>query len=123
MKNILCRLGFHRPDKYNYIKVTRRHSKNGKKYHRSKANIAVATPAQGVYLSVLKMLETLPDADVEEVKHGKWLHDPPYKAPNGQYLKASECSVCHSLFTSSGNEPYTDHPRCCRCGAKMEGSE
>lgn len=35
MKNILCRLGFHRPDKYYHIKVTRRHSKNGKKYHRN----------------------------------------------------------------------------------------
>lgn len=31
----------------------------------SKANMAVATPAHGVYLSVVKMLETLPDADVE----------------------------------------------------------
>lgn len=34
MKNIFCRLGFHRPNKYEYIKVTRRHT-NGKKYHRN----------------------------------------------------------------------------------------
>lgn len=34
MKNIFCRLGFHRPNKYKYIKVTRRHT-NGKKYHRN----------------------------------------------------------------------------------------
>lgn len=34
MKNILCKLGFHSPDKYEYIVVTRRH-KNGKKYHKN----------------------------------------------------------------------------------------
>ena len=34
MKGILCKLGFHSPDKYGYMKVTRRH-KNGKKYHRN----------------------------------------------------------------------------------------
>ena len=34
MKKILCKLGFHVPDKYRYMKVTRYH-RNGKKYHRN----------------------------------------------------------------------------------------
>ena len=34
MKNILCKLGFHKPYEYGYLKVTRRH-KSGKKYHRN----------------------------------------------------------------------------------------
>lgn len=33
-KPILCKLGFHRTDKYRYEIVTRQH-KNGKKYHRN----------------------------------------------------------------------------------------
>lgn len=34
MKNILCKLGFHKRHKYGYMKVTRQH-KNGKKFHRN----------------------------------------------------------------------------------------
>lgn len=65
--------------------------------------------------------EQTPTADVVEVRHGEWIHEPPYIAPNGKYLKASECSNCHAVFVSNGNEPYSDHPYCCECGAKMDG--
>ena len=34
MKNIFCKLGFHKSFEYGYEKVTRKH-KNGKKYHRN----------------------------------------------------------------------------------------
>lgn len=34
MKNILCKLGIHKPYKYGYLKVTRCHA-NGKKYRRN----------------------------------------------------------------------------------------
>ena len=68
-----------------------------------------------------KCVETVPTADVVEVRHGYWIHEPPYIAPNGKYLKASECSNCHAIFVSNGNEPYSDHPYCCECGAKMYG--
>ena len=60
-------------------------------------------------------------ADVSEVKDGKWINIPPYRALNGQYLKGQECSVCHSFFVSEGNTPYSNHPYCCECGAKMDG--
>ena len=34
MKNILCRIGLHKPDKFRYLVSTSVH-KNGKKYHRN----------------------------------------------------------------------------------------
>jgi hypothetical protein len=68
-----------------------------------------------------KCVHFKPSADVVEVRHAYWIHEPPYIAPNGKYLKASECSNCHALFVSNGNEPYSDHPYCCECGAKMDG--
>lgn len=76
--------------------------------------------ARNTILQIRAELKEAPTADVVEVKHGKWIHEPPYKAPNGQYLKASECSNCHAFFVSNGNEPYSDHPYCCECGAKMD---
>lgn len=60
-------------------------------------------------------------ADFVEVVHGYWMHEPPYYALNGKYLKASECSNCYAFFVSNGNEPYSDHPYCCECGARMDG--
>ena len=66
------------------------------------------------------VIRSAPAADVVEVRHGKWIHEPPYIAPNGKYLKASECSNCYAFFVSDGNEPYSDHPYCCECGAKMD---
>lgn len=54
---------------------------------------------------------------------GEWIHEAPYTTFSGEYLKGSECSVCHSFFVSKGNEPWSDHPFCCECGAKMKGGE
>lgn len=56
----------------------------------------------------------------EAVRHGKWLNEPPYTA-GGKYLKGQECSICHSYFVSDGNKPYSNHPYCPQCGAKMDG--
>lgn len=67
------------------------------------------------------VVRSMPKADVVAVRRGEWLHDPPYTSLSGEYLKASECSNCYALFVSNGNEPYTDHPYCCRCGSKMDG--
>ncbi len=71
--------------------------------------------------SVKRVLMQAPEADVVEVKHGYWIHEPPYYDLNGKYRKGSECSSCHTYFVSNGNEPYSDHPYCCECGAKMDG--
>ena len=70
-----------------------------------------------------KLMEDAPTADVAEVKHGEWKNVPPYRAWSGEYLKGQECSVCHSFFISEGNTPYSNHPYCCECGAKMDGGK
>lgn len=62
-----------------------------------------------------------PTIDAEPVRHGKWINEPPYKAMDGTYRKGQECSVCHAYFVSDGNKPYSNHPYCCECGAKMDG--
>lgn len=66
-------------------------------------------------------IDTIPTADVVEIKRGEWINVPPYRTLNGQHLKGQECSVCHSFFVSEGNTPYSNHPYCCECGAKMDG--
>lgn len=76
---------------------------------------------QGPAGGARKLMVDAPAADVVAVRHGEWLHDPPYTSLSGEYLKASECSNCYALFVSNGNEPYSDHPYCCRCGSKMDG--
>lgn len=58
------------------------------------------------------MLENLPAADVEPVRHGEWIED-------HDYLKCPECSVMVKrdfTFFDIGNWNY-----CPNCGAKMDG--
>ena len=70
---------------------------------------------------ILEKLDAIPVADVQIVRHGKWINEPPYKAMDGTYKKGQECSNCHAYFVSDGNTPYSNHPYCCECGAKMDG--
>ena len=67
--------------------------------------------------SVLEYAESLPAADVAEVRHGKWV---PYEQPLGagysipDYKPTHCCSHCKGL----GWEFYAICPH---CGAKMDG--
>lgn len=61
--------------------------------------------------------------EVAPVVHGYWINIPPYHAMNGNYNKAQECSVCRAFYVSSGNTPYSNHPYCAECGAKMDLKE
>ena len=54
-------------------------------------------------------LQYLPTADVQEVKHGKWI--PVYNPYRTEYL----CDNCHM-----GVRQYQDQPYCSECGAKMD---
>ena len=74
------------------------------------------------YRCVLDDIDEAPIADVVEVKHGYWINTPPYYASNGQYNKGQECSACHAFFVSPGNTPYSNHPYCPECGAKMKNA-
>lgn len=64
-----------------------------------------------------------PTVDAAPVVHGYWINIPPYHAMNGNYNKAQECSVCRAFYVSSGNTPYSNHPYCAECGAKMDLKE
>ena len=52
-------------------------------------------------------------------EEGYWINIPPYRAISGDYNKAQECPKCHAFFVSNGNEPYSNHPYCCECGARL----
>lgn len=57
---------------------------------------------------VLDLLDNLPVADVEPVRHGRWI-----KYIDCDCLKCSECGM-----PSINVQKY-----CCGCGAKMDGEE
>lgn len=60
---------------------------------------------------VEKFVDSLPTADVQEVRHGKWVMN-----ERGVY----ECSVCGRVPTEEQKQ-YDQY--CPNCGAKMEGEE
>lgn len=62
----------------------------------------------------------LPAADVAPVVHGKWINEGPYRSLGGDWMKLQECSVCHAVYTSHGNTPWSNHKYCPNCGAKMD---
>ncbi len=59
------------------------------------------------------LIERQPTADVQEVKHGRWIKEKP------SALVHWHCSVCGDCY-------YLDEPNaeyCPRCGAKMDGKD
>ena len=68
---------------------------------------------------IMQMLDNAPIADVEEVRHGKWI----YKGHHEMMWHAFQCSVCERwMFTNSLNNIVGEYPYC-HCGAKMERVE
>lgn len=63
--------------------------------------------------------DKLLEADVVPVVHGEWINIPAYIGADGKLHKAQECSVCKAFFVSDPNKPYSNHPYCAECGAKM----
>lgn len=64
-------------------------------------------------------IDNAPTADVEEVRHGKWI----YRGNNWKMEHVFECSVCERwLFTNSTECVVEEYPYC-HCGAKMERVE
>lgn len=56
----------------------------------------------------LEKLDTLPTADVQEVKHGEW------KQVSGKYPRYV-CTSCNHLYNNK------EYKYCPFCGAKMDG--
>lgn len=65
---------------------------------------------------IMQMLDNAPIADVEEVRHGKWI----YKGHHEMMGHAFQCSVCERwMFTNFPKHVIGEYPYC-HCGAKME---
>lgn len=65
------------------------------------------------------IVREMPAADVEEVKHGKWIEE---KTDEGDPLWA--CSICwQSFYLDEGTPKENLYFYCPNCGAKMDGKE
>lgn len=65
------------------------------------------------------LVEKIPTADVQEVRHAKWI----YCGHHEFHGHVFECSVCgRYLFANSKEDVYWEYPYC-HCGAKMESVE
>lgn len=75
--------------------------------------------ARKAYNDVLDTICEIPTADVQEVKHAKWI----YCGHHEFHGHVFECSVCgRYLFANSKEDVYWEYPYC-HCGAKMESVE
>ena len=70
-------------------------------------------------------VETLPTADVQEVRHGKWEEVViPSGYSNEVQYQSARCSVCKRYHTTPYLYTYYEHNYCPNCGAEMrEGRE
>ena len=68
------------------------------------------------YELAIRRIENESIADVEEVRHGKWI----YEGHHEMMGHAFQCSVCTRwMFTNSPEYVVEEYPYC-HCGAKME---
>lgn len=63
---------------------------------------------------IASVIETIPTADVEEVKHGEWVKCQKLYGIGYEYV----CSAC-----KKGIKQYEGQLICCECGAKMDGGK
>ncbi len=64
-------------------------------------------------------IDNAPTADVEEVRHGKWIYEGHHEIMG----HAFQCSACERwMFTNSLNHVVEEYPYC-HCGAKMEDTQ
>ena len=62
------------------------------------------------------IIKKIPDADVEPVRHGRWIE------PSRLYYGAKqyECSLCYSDTFWKKHSITEKYPHCPNCGAKMD---
>lgn len=72
---------------------------------------------EDLYYSLCKLVDDVPTADVQEVKHGYWI---PERDPNeNNRIQCFHCSVCDDDFHYIGAFVATKY--CPNCGARMKG--
>lgn len=72
---------------------------------------------EDLYYSLCKLVDDVPTADVQEVKHGYWI---PERDPDeNNRIQCFHCSVCDDDFHYIGAFVATKY--CTNCGARMKG--
>lgn len=72
---------------------------------------------EDLYYSLCKLVDDVPTADVQEVKHGYWI---PERDPDeNNRIQCFHCSVCDDDFHYIGAFVATKY--CPNCGARMDG--
>ena len=64
-----------------------------------------------------QIVNDVPDADVQEVKHGSWKG---LKPDNRGYTEKFQCSECKCITTLYLYQQECDYEYCPNCGAKMD---
>lgn len=67
------------------------------------------------FKTCLRLVKNLPAADVEEVKHGKWI-----EYPRAHYFKCSECKETVPYKKAVLIRGKRKYKYCPNCGAKMD---
>lgn len=81
----------------------------------AKADMAVSTNAQMVYLNAARMVKIIPAVDAEPVRHGQWVEEEVY---DGDVYY--DCSACgESWVLLDGNPADNGMDYCPHCGARM----
>ncbi len=92
-----------------YIDADRINAKLMDEYHGM-----ISDESMKIY-KIMQMLDNAPTADVQEVKHGKWLRT----VPTSTWSYRRVCSLCGQ----TANMIRTRYTYCPWCGAKMDGGE
>lgn len=72
---------------------------------------------EDLYYSLCKLVDDVPTADVQEVKHGYWI---PERDPDeNSRIQCYYCSICDDDFHYIGAFIATKY--CPNCGARMDG--
>lgn len=66
--------------------------------------------------NILDLLNQAPTADVQEVKHGKWLKPSNSPIDNRQWI----CSECKGLIETAYHCEHCYYNYCANCGARMD---
>lgn len=67
-------------------------------------------------VGIISLLEQMPAADVQPVKHGRWI----YKGTVNSWDEMA-CSCCNAAFATQDREQILDWEFCPHCGADMRG--
>lgn len=106
-------------DKKIYIDV----SKCREDFYNDVLNILTDDTTNDRANEIIDVFDSLPAADVQEVKHGKWIAKKMIKESYnyGVPYEIFRCSECSYMLSENGLVGRYNH--CPNCGARMDGKE